>query len=53
MKINRNFLLNHIQEIQADFEDFSNDELVENRNCILIRINECLKELGECDEDNI
>lgn len=53
MKINREFLLRQLQELQADLEDFSGEELIENRECMLNRINDCLQELGECDEDNI
>ena len=50
---NRDFLLNHLKELQADFEDLSDDEIIENRECILSRINECLKELLESDKDNL
>lgn len=49
----RQYLLRQLQELQGDFEDFSDKELVEHRECMLERINNCLKELGECDEDNI
>ncbi|MBQ8998176.1 MAG: hypothetical protein IJ086_05735 [Clostridium sp.] len=50
---NRDYLLNQLQELQADFEDFDNDELIENRECMLERINECLKALFESDNDNL
>lgn len=51
--INRNFLLSQLQELQADFEDFNNDDLIRCRDIMLKRVNSCLEELGECDEDNI
>ena len=50
---NRNLMLRELQELQADFEDFSDEELLDNREIMLDRINKCLIELGECDEDNI
>ena len=53
MEINRETLLRQLQELQADFEDLSNEELVECRECMYQRVNKCLIELGECDEDNI
>lgn len=49
----REFLLRELQELQADFEDLSNEELIECRECMQNRVNQCLLELGECDEDNI
>lgn len=51
--MNREFLLRQLQELQADFEDLTNEQLIECRKCILERVNVCLIELGECDEDNI
>ena len=48
----RDIILRHLQELQADYEDFSDEELVECRGAMLIRVNECLAELGESDEDN-
>lgn len=51
--MNREYLLRQLQELQADFEDFSNDDLVEYRKNMLERINNCLEALGECDADNI
>ena len=48
----RNTILRHLQELQADYEDFSDEELVECRGAMLMRVNECLTELGETDEDN-
>ena len=51
--MNRKFLLRQLQELQADFEDLNDKEIIENRKCILQRINSCLEELGETNEDNI
>lgn len=48
----REIILRHLQELQADYEDFSDEELVECRGAMLMRVNECLAELGESDEDN-
>lgn len=48
----RDIILRHLQELQADYEDFSDEELVECRGAMLMRVNECLAELGESDEDN-
>lgn len=48
----RGEVLRHLQELQADYEDFSDEELVECRGAMLMRVNECLAELGESDEDN-
>lgn len=50
---NRDFLLNHLQELQANFEDLSDNEIIENRDCMLNRINECLKAIFETDNDNL
>lgn len=51
--LDRETLLRQLQELQADFEDFSDRELIENRKCILKRVNICLIELDENDEDNL
>ena len=48
----REIILRHLQELQADYEDFSDEELVECRGAMLMRVSECLAELGESDEDN-
>lgn len=48
----REIILRHLQELQADYEDFSDEELVECRGVMLMSVNECLTELGESDEDN-
>lgn len=53
MMIDRELLLRELQELQANFEELTNGELVECREVILERINKCLIELGETDEDNI
>ena len=49
----RKFLLNHLQELQADFEDLNNEELADCRESMLERVNSCLIALGETDEDNL
>lgn len=53
INLNRYFLLHHLQELQANFEDLSDEDIIENRDCILNRISECLKALHETDEDNL
>lgn len=50
--LNRVELHRELTELQADFKDFSNDELVENRNCMEERVNKCLELILETDEDN-
>ena len=50
---NRNELHKQLVELQADFEDFTDAELIENRQVMLDRVNECLKLILETDEDNI
>lgn len=52
-KFNREYLLRQFQELQADFEDLSDDDLLECRQSMLERVNDCLVELKECDADNI
>lgn len=49
----RKLLLNHLQELQANFEDLSNEDLVDCRESMLERINSCLIALDETDEDNL
>lgn len=51
--IDREFLLRQLQELQADFQDFTDFELVDCRQSMLERVDACLVELGETDEDNI
>jgi hypothetical protein len=48
----RNELLSHLQELQANFQDLSDEELLECRQVMLNRINECLARLEESYEDN-
>jgi hypothetical protein len=48
----RNDLLSHLQELQANFQDLSDEELLECRQTMLNRINECLARLEESYEDN-
>lgn len=52
LKNNRDYILRHLQELQADLEDFSDEELVEHRDCMLERVNSCLNAIGEDEEDN-
>lgn len=51
--MNREVLLRQLQELQADFEDFSDEDLIDCRDVMLERVNICLIELGESDEDNL
>ena len=46
-------ILRHLQELQADFQELTEQELEECRECMLERVNVCLQLLKECDEDNI
>ena len=46
-------ILRHLQELQADFQELTEQELEECRECMLKRVNVCLQLLKECDEDNI
>lgn len=48
----RSGLLTYLQELQADFEDLSDEDLLECREVMLKRVNECLERLEESDEDN-
>ena len=50
---NRELLHAHLSELQADFEDFNDEDLIEYRECMLKRVNECLKAILETDEDNV
>lgn len=49
---NRETLHYHLSELQADLEDFSNEDLVEYRDVMLDRINLCMVLILETDEDN-
>ena len=51
-KEERIYLLRHLQELQADFEELTTEELEECRLCMLNRVNECFEILGESEEDN-
>lgn len=51
--MDREYLLRQLQELQADFEDLSGDDLLDCRDVMLERVSSCLIDLGECDEDNI
>ncbi|PAD70544.1 hypothetical protein CHH83_01715 [Bacillus sp. 7586-K] len=48
----RSGLLVQLQELQADFEDLSDEDLIECRGVMLQRVNDCLEGLEESDEDN-
>lgn len=48
----RGNILQQLQELQSDLEDFSDVDLVECRDTMLHRVNECLEILEESDEDN-
>lgn len=52
LKNNRDYILRHLQELQANLEDFSDEELVEHRDCMLERVDLCLIAIGESEEDN-
>lgn len=45
-------LLVQLQELQADLEELSDKELLECRDAMLNRVNECLEVLEESNEDN-
>ena len=49
---NREFILRHLQELQADLEDLSDEQLIECRYIMLKRVNACLSAVFETDEDN-
>ena len=49
---NREFILRNLQELQANFEDLNDDELIEVREFMLHRINNCLIAIEESEEDN-
>ena len=51
-KEERIYLLRHLQELQADFEELTTEELEECRLCMFNRVSECLEILGESKEDN-
>lgn len=49
----REFMLRQLQELQADFEDLSNEDLIECKDIMLERVNICLRILEESNEDNL
>ena len=51
-KEERVYLLRHLQELQADFEELTTEELEECRLCMFNRVSECLEILEESEEDN-
>lgn len=50
--LNREMILRNLQELQADFEDLTDEDIIECRECILNRINLCLVAIGESEGDN-
>lgn len=50
---NRTELHKHLSELQADFEDLNDDELIFCREVMLKRINMCLELILETEEDNL
>ena len=50
---NRPELHEQLSELQADFEDFSDKELLNYRDVMLARVNRCLELILETDEDNL
>ena len=49
----KKYIIMQLQELQADFEDLSGEELIECREAMLERVNSCLIAIGEIDEYNI
>ena len=50
---NRADLHYQLTELQADFEDLDNEELVHCRETMLERVNKCMELILETDEDNL
>lgn len=50
---NREALHHELSELQADFEDLSDEELIECRETMLSRINRCMMLILETNQDNI
>ena len=50
---NRASILDELSELQADFEDFTDEQLIEHRDVMAQRINTCLGLMLETAEDNI
>ena len=53
-ELNRKYhiLKTQLQELQADLEDLSDEDIIDCREVMLQRVNVCLEEIGEFDEDN-
>lgn len=49
---NRNEIHTQLIELQADFEDLSDEEFIECRDIMSARVNRCLELILETDEDN-
>lgn len=49
---NRQDLHNQLSELQADFKDLSDENLIDCREIMLNRINTCMELILETDEDN-
>lgn len=50
---NRPALHEHLTELQADLEDFSDRDLLKYRDVMLERVNKCMELILETDEDNL
>ena len=50
---NRDELHNQLCELQADFEDLSDEDLIDCRSTMLEIINTCMDLILETDEDNL
>ena len=48
---NRNFMLEELNELQADFEDMSDEQLILCRDCMRERVNRLLNLCLETDEE--
>ena len=53
VKIDREIVLRNLQELQADFMDLDDEDLIACRVCMLERVDTCLIALDEQDEDNV
>lgn len=50
---NRPALHEHLTELQADLEDFTDGELIDYRDVMLARVNRCMELILETEEDNL
>jgi hypothetical protein len=50
--IDRETALRNLQELQADYLDLTDEDLIACRDCMAERVDQCLVALGETDEDN-